>query len=221
MVQIHPKACFEINLFRALRITGRVITRSGVPASRIQMQFRSIDNKFGDGGMMTDAGGHYELRIVRPGKYHLGINLNQTATTYSPYARWLHPGTEDPAAATKIDFAGRPETRIYDLSLPDPLPERTVDGVVVRADGQPAVRSVVTAFDAFRNTVAQAFTDPSGHFVMHIFVEIPYQLHAVIPGPEAVSASPIDIQPGSNPLSLHLTLSQPGNSAYDVMRSRR
>jgi hypothetical protein len=220
-VQLHDKGCLEVSLFRALRITGRVMTKSGAPASRIQVQFRSTDNKFGDGGMMTDPDGHYELRILRPGEYHLGINLNRAATRDSPYPRWFHPGTEDAAAATKIDFSGRSETRVYDLTLPDPLPERTVDGVVVRADGQPAVRSVVTAFDAFRNAIAQAFTDPRGHFVMHIFVGTPYQLHAVIPGPQAVSAPPVDIQPGSNPLSLHLTLTQPGNSAYDVMRSKR
>jgi hypothetical protein len=199
-----------------------VITRGGAPASRIGVQFRSTDNKFGDGSsMVTDANGDYELRILRPGEYLLGVNLNHTATRDTPYSRWFHPGTENPAAATKIDFSGRPETRVYNLTLPEPLPERTVDGVVVRADGQPAVRSVVTAFDAFRNAVAQAFTDPNGHFAMHIFAATPYQLHAVIPGPDAVSALPVDIQPGSNPLSLHLTLSQPGNSAYDVMRSRR
>jgi hypothetical protein len=220
-VQLHGKGCFDVDLFRPLRITGRVVTRTGVPASRIQVQFRSTDNKFGDGSMMTDADGNYALRILRPGEYHLGITLNQTATRSSPYPQWFHPGTEDSAAATKIDFSGRPETRVYDLILPDPLPERTVDGVVVRTDGQPVVRGAVTAFDAFRNFVAQALTDPSGHFVMHLFVEIPYQLHAVSPGSEAVSAPPIDIQPGSNPLSLHLTLSQPGNSAYEVMRSRR
>jgi hypothetical protein len=66
---------------------------------------------------------------------------------------------------------------------------------------------------------------PGDHFLMHLFVGTPYQLHAVIPGPEAVSALPValpvDIQPGTNPLSLHLTRSHLGNSAYDVMQSRR
>ncbi len=219
-VELHGKGCLDVNLFRYLRITGRVITRSGVPASRIQVEFRSTDDKFGD-GRVTDADGKYELRILRPGEYYLGINLNHTATRDTPYPRWLLPGTEDSAAATKIDFSGRPETRVYDLILPEPLPERAVDGVVVRADGQPAVRSAVTAFDAFRNSAAQALTDSSGRFVLHLFAGIAYQLHAVIPGPEAVSALPADIQPGSNPLSLRLVLSQPGNSAYDVMRSRR
>jgi hypothetical protein len=219
-VHLNPKACVEVNLFRALKITGRVITRSGLPASRIQVQFRSTANQFGD-GLVTDADGHYELRILRPGEYYLGINLNHGATREEPYPRWFHPGTEDPAAATKIEFSGRPETRVYDLTLPDPLPERTVDGVVVRADGQPPVRCLVFAFDAFRNISAQAFPDPSGRFTMHLFAGTSYQLHAVLPGPEAVSAPPVDIPPGSSPLSLHLTLSQPGNSAYEVMRNRR
>jgi hypothetical protein len=133
-----------VHVISGLRITGRITTRSGVPASRIQVQFRSTDNTFGDGGIVTDADGHYELRILRPGEYYLGINLNRTATRYTPYPRWFHPGTEDPAAATKIDFSGRPETRVYDLTLPDALPERTVDGVVVSVGGQSAVRSVVT-----------------------------------------------------------------------------
>jgi hypothetical protein len=220
-VELHAKGCLNVNLFRALRITGRVTTRSGVPAPRIAVEFRSSDNKFGDGGRVTDADGHYELRILRPGEYRLGINLNHTATRYAPYPRWFHPGTEDPAAATTIDFSGTAETRVYDLTLPDPLPERTIDGVVVRLDGQPAARTVVTVFDAFRNTAAQAFTDPSGYFAMHVFIGTPYQLHAVLPGADAVSVPPVDIQPGSSPLSLRLTLTQPGNSAYDVMRTRR
>jgi len=221
MVHLNPKACVEVNLFRALKITGRVITRGGLPASRIQVQFRSAANQFGDGGLVTDADGHYELRILRPGEYYLGVNLNHVATREEPYPRWFHPGTDDPAAATKIEFSGRPETRVYDLTLPDPLPERTVDGVVVRTDGQAPMRTVVSAFDPFRNIAAQAFTDPSGHFTMHLFAGTAYQLHAVIPGPEPVSAPPVDIQPSSSPLSLHLTLSQPGNSAYEVMRNRR
>lgn len=220
-VQLHSKGCVDVNLFRALRISGRVFTRSGVPASRVPVEVRSTDNKYGDGGLMTDAEGHFELRILRPGEYYLGINLNHTATRYSPYPRWFHPGTEDPSAATKIDFSGKRETLLYDLTLPDPLPDRVVEGVVVKVDGEPAVRSVVTAFDEFRNSVGQAFTDPKGHFLMHVFVATQYQVHAVIPGPDAVSATPVDIPPGSNPLNVHLILTQPGNSAYDVMRTRR
>jgi hypothetical protein len=51
----------------------------------------------------------------------------------------------------------------------------------------------VTAFDAFRNAVAQALTDTGGHFFMRVFAGTPYQLHALIPRPEAVSAPPVEI----------------------------
>lgn len=219
-VQLHPKGCFDLNLFRALRITGRVMTKTGAPASRVEVQFRSVDNKYSD-GRRTDADGHYELSILRPGEYYVGVNLGHTALTDSPYPRWFHPGTEDAAAATKIEFSGRPETRVYDLTLPDPLPERTVSGIVVRADGQPTAHGVVTAFDSFRTPVAQAITDPTGHFTMHIFAGTAYQLHAVFPGPEPFSAPPLDIEPGTTALTLHLTLSQPGNLTDEMMRGKR
>lgn len=211
-IELHAKACLDVSLFRSLRIKGRVVTRTGAPASRVHVEFRSTNNNFGSGSLATDADGRYELRILRPGEYNLGINLNETATQYSPYPRWFHPGTQDPVAATKINFSGRPETRVYDFILPEPLQERTIDGIVVRADGHAAAGSVVTAFDSFRNIVAQAFTEPDGQFVMQVFVGTAYQIHALLPGPEAVSALPVDIPPGNTPLSLHLTVKQPGNS---------
>jgi len=41
-VQLNAKGCLDVSLFRALRITGRVMTKSGAPASRIQVQFRAF-----------------------------------------------------------------------------------------------------------------------------------------------------------------------------------
>ena len=87
---------------------------------------------------MTDADGHYELRIFRAGQYYLGINLNNTATQDTPYPRWFYPGTNDLALAARIDFSGKPEVRTYDFTLPDRLPERAVQGIVVmRRMGSP------------------------------------------------------------------------------------
>jgi hypothetical protein len=219
-VRLHAKGCLDVTLFRTLRITGRVTTRSGQPAARVEVQYRSIqDNPAG--GTMTDSGGRYELRIVRTGQYYLGINLNHTATRETPYPRWFYPGTEDPAFATTIDFSGRPEVRTYDFILPDRQPERAIEGIVLETDGQPAPRAWLTAFDAARTPVAQAFADQNGRFALQVFVGTPYRLHAVWPGrtpDEATSIVPLDIQPGSNPLSLRLTLTQPGNSLLEEHR---
>jgi hypothetical protein len=219
-VELHAKGCTSMTLFRMLRLVGHVTTRSGQPASRIEVEYRPTKDAPGD-GMMTGQDGEYEIRIARPGQYYLGINLNHTPTRGTPYPRWFYPGTEDPALATKIDFTGKPETRTFDFILPDRQLERTIEGIVLTREGEPKPRAVVTVVDASRNVIAQGNADPAGRFALHVFVETPYRLYAGWPGSgaEAVSAPPLDIQPGSTPLNLRLLLTQPGNAFMDEGRN--
>jgi hypothetical protein len=213
-VQVGSKGCASLTLFRALRLVGRVTTRSGEPAGRIEVQFRSTQDSPG-GGAMTDRDGRYEIRIVRPGQYYLGVSLNHTPSRDTPYPRWFYPGTEDPAVATAIDFSGKPETRTYDFTLPDQQSRRTIDGFVLMPDGQPRPRAVVTVLDESENVMAQAFADVKGFFSLDVFSGTSYRLQAVWPGNtpgDAASALPIDIAPGSAELNLRLELTQPGNS---------
>jgi hypothetical protein len=213
-VQLHSKGCVSLTLFRALRLVGCVTTRSGEPAGRIEVQFRSMQDSRGD-GVMTDTQGRYEIRIVRPGQYYLGVSLNHSPSRDTPYSRWFYPGTGDPSLATMIDFSGKPETYTYDFTLPDQQSRRTIDGFVLRRDGQPMPRAVVTVLDDSQNVAAQAFADLKGFFSLAVFCGMPYRLHTVWPGNtpvDAASAVPIDIAPGSEPLNLELVLTQPGNS---------
>ena len=213
-VQLHSKGCVSLTLFRTLHLVGRVTTRSGEPAGRIEVQTRSMQGLQGE-GRMTDPEGRYEIRIVRPGQYFLGVSLNHSPSRDTPYPRWFYPGTGDPSLATTIDFSGKPETRTYDFTLPDQQSRRTIDGFVLRRDGQPMPRAVVTVLDDSQNVAAQAFADLKGFFSLAVFSGTPYRLHTVWPGntpADAASAVPIDIAPGSEPLNLELVLTQPGNS---------
>lgn len=219
-VQLNAKGCLDVTLIRVLRINGLVTARDGGPAARVEVQLRSAGGAPWESAM-TGPDGRYQLRIVKAGQYHLGINLNHTPTQDTPYPRWFHPGTDDPAFATTIVFSGRPETRNYDFTLPDRQPERSIDGTVSRADGQPMPRVVVTILDATRTVVAQAFADQGGRFSARVFAGTAYRLHAVWPGSTAVAATsavPMDIAPGATPLSVRLTLTQPGNSFLDDPR---
>lgn len=221
-VKLYAKGCLAVTLFRALRINGRVMTRSGEPAARIEVQARSTEDVPGESAM-TGPDGSYQLRIVKAGQYYLGINLNHTPTRETPYPRWFYPGTDDSASAKRIVFSGRPEVRTLDFTLPDRQAERAIDGIVSKADGQPMPRAVVTIFDASQNIVAQAFADQSGRFALQVFAETAYRLLAVWPGKtsdDAVSAVPMNIGPDTSPLSLRLTLTQPGNSFLDEHRQR-
>lgn len=213
-VHLHSKGCVSLTLFRALRLVGHVTTKSGEPAGRIEVQFRSIHDTRGDGAM-TDPQGRYEMRIVRPGQYYLGVSLNHSPSRDTPYPRWFYPGTGDPSLATTIEFSGKPETRTYDFTLPDQQSRRTIDGFVLRRDGQPMPRAVVTVLDDSQNVAGQAFADVKGFFSLAVFSGTLYRLHTVWPGntpADAASAVAIDIAPGSDPLNLELVLTQPGNS---------
>jgi hypothetical protein len=219
-VQLGSKGCASLTLFRALRLVGRVTTLTGEPAVRIAVEFRSIQDSRGDGAI-TGSDGRYEIRIVRPGQYYLGVSLNHTPNRDTPYPRWFYPGTADPVSATAIDFSGRPETRTYDFTLPEQQSRRTIDGFVATRDGQARPRAVVTVLDDSRNVIAQAFADVKGFFSLDVFSGTSYRLHAVWPGNtpgDAVSAVPMEIASGSDELSLRIELTQPGNSFLEALQ---
>ena len=215
-IQLYAKGCGDVTLFRTLRIVGRVTTKDGLPAARVAVQVRSTSDAFTD-SRMTGPDGHYELPVTRPGQYYLGVNLNRTPTRDTPYLRWFYPGTDDQASAAVIEFSGKPDTRTYDFTLPDAQSERLIEGIVLTSDGLPMPNARVTVFDSSENVVAFDAADAEGRFHLRVFADVSYRLHAVWPDTpaKAVSAVPVDIQPGTGPLSLRLILAQPGNSALN------
>ncbi|HWB97257.1 MAG TPA: hypothetical protein VG672_11155 [Bryobacteraceae bacterium] len=221
-VEVYAKGCLDVPLFRTLRINGRVMKNDGLPAARVYVEVRSTDGR-SDSGAMTGPDGRYELRIIRPGQYYLGVNLNHSPTRETPYPRWFYPGTADPAAAAKIDFSGKPAAQTCDLILPDRQPERIIEGIVLQANGTPRPRAVVNASDDSQSFVDQAIADPAGRFILRLFAGLPYRLLAVWPGDtpaDAFSSKPIDLRPDSQPLTLRITLTEPGNALLNEYRKK-
>ncbi len=90
-VQLGPKGCATLTLFRTLRLIGRVTTQNGEPAVRIQVQFRSVQDSQ-SGGVMTDQAGRYEIHIVRPGQYYLGVSLKSHSEPGHPLSPMVLSG---------------------------------------------------------------------------------------------------------------------------------
>ena len=221
-IHLGAKGCGGLTLFRFLRITGRVTTKAGAPAARVEVELRKESGP--DDGTMTGPDGQYQLRIARPGRYYLGVNLNHTATGDTPYPRWFYPGTADAAQAAIIEFSGKPSVRTCDFALPDRVNGRVIEGVVLTRDGQPRVQGNVSVVDASQTVVAYTLADRDGRFVLHLFAGIAYRLHATwagdTPPGSALSAVPVDIPPEGGPLSLRLVLDQPGNSVLQERGKR-
>jgi hypothetical protein len=215
-VQLYAKGCQDVTLFRTLRISGHIMNRDGTPASRVVVELRSTSETAADGHTTTPAG-YYEFRVVRPGQYYLGISLNHTPTRDTPYPRWFYPGTGNQAAAAIINFSGKPDAGTYDFTLPDRQNERIIEGIVLTSEGQPKPRARVTVYDSTEFPVASGAADTAGRFLLRVFADVAYRLHAVWPEypDKVVSAVPVDIDPGSRPLNLQLILNQRGNSVLD------
>jgi hypothetical protein len=208
-VQLYPKGCREVTLFRTLRIVGRVKTRDGLPASDVEVQVRSTQQTAGD-SRTTGPDGQYELRIVRPGQYYLGINLNHSPTSDTRYPRWFYPGTEDEAAAEIIDFSGKPDIRTYDFTLPDRQDERVIEGIVLPSEGRPMPASV-SVFDSSETMMAHTIADheEASSCVCSLTFPIGCMPYGPADTPNtAVSAVPIDIQPSRDHVNLRLVLTQ-------------
>ena len=213
-VQLYSKGCREVFLIRTLQITGRITTKDGRPAARVDVHLRTTSQTEAESSS-TNSDGQFNLRITRPGQYYLGINLNHTATRETPYPRWFFPGTEDQALAGIIEFSGKQETRTYNLSLPERQSERVIEGIVSTVDGHPKTRARVAIYDSFDQVIDSGAADSEGRFRLRGFADVGYRIHAVWPGDRAdpaVSAIPTDISPGTDPLSLRLVLTEPGNS---------
>ncbi|MCZ2157117.1 MAG: carboxypeptidase-like regulatory domain-containing protein [Bryobacterales bacterium] len=220
-VQVYAKGCVDVTLLRTLELVGRVTTDDGRPAARIEVEVRSSRGL--EASAMTNADGRYQLKVSRPGQYQLGVNLTHTATRETPYPRWFYPGTEDPLAAAAIEFLGRPDTRAYDVVLPERLREREVEGFVWMADGRPAPAARLFALDSSLATTAHEIAGPDGHFRLRVFAGVPYELHAVWPEDTpagATSAVPTEISAGNGSLTLKLILDQAGNSFADASGRR-
>ena len=108
--------------------------------------------------------------------------------------------------------------------LPEPQSERLVEGTILWPDGRPAAGTRLLVMDPrwlWQGFVAQTIAGADGHFaVPGLFGRTQYRLHATFVNPpnRTVSAEPVDIQPGTNPLTLRLVLNRPGNSVSEDQR---
>ncbi|MGJ5820843.1 carboxypeptidase regulatory-like domain-containing protein [Paludibaculum fermentans] len=217
IVEVRPRACNEAPFPRSPRITGRVVTNSGAPAANIEIQALAAGGGF-DSSINTNEDGSFDLRLSQPGSYILGVKLTHSATVGVPYPRWFHPGGTDPASATRFTLSGLREVQNTRIVLPARLAERTISGIVLNPDGSPngdaEVRFLVDG------NMQSSSSGGGGRFSMSMLSGTRYRVHAIWRGRNGqsdVSAEPVDIAPGSEPVNLTFRLTRPGDSYQDEL----
>ena len=184
------RACAEVN-FRFSpdgRIAGRLIGRDGTPLPNVSVEVTSTEARpHPDYGLQkdstrTEADGLFELKNLPPGRYIVGVNLNDLPSKSNPYARVVYPGPS--AEPQVIDLEVGEVVDLGTWHMPDPLPVVRIEGIVLRRDGTPVEGIHVGAWDETGNPVERArgagsaTSGADGRFVLELRQGRLYRLSA-------------------------------------------
>lgn len=147
--KVADRGCAAVNIITQSdgHVSGRVFNDGGQPASDVKVSLIRVEVAYvAERGLTvrTDEEGRYQFKRVQPGRYLLGVGLDWYVGPKFPFPRTYFPGVRDPAQATAINLGDGLKLQNYDLHLPAPLAERTIEGVVVWLDGSPAAEATVT-----------------------------------------------------------------------------
>ena len=197
------------------RISGRVFDSEGHLVGRnvtIGLVPAGQDGPAGEG--MSDStknDGTYRLEELGPGRYLLGININDVPDAESPYAPIYYPGVSDAREASVIELA-EGEKLTVDLRVPARLEKRIVRGIVVWPDGRPAVGAEVSLIDVTRDAKRayglEAKADAQGRFSIQAFKGRKYRIEATLIGRGQDAESEAAV-PESGDVPVKLVMSRP------------
>ena len=217
-VTVSDRGCAQVDFWMQpdTRITGTVLDANGQPASEILIELVPLPDRRNayPASVKTDQNGHYELKLLQPGPYLLGVRIYGLAgSTYVAYPRTYYPSVSEESRATTITLAEGQQLNLDEMILPPRLVERTLDGVVMDAAGQPVSGAIVWLKEneyqdhdmPYRNT-----TDSDGRFSFKTYEGFSYHLSAYLDLAENKrKQAETDIRISSNPATVRLVLTGP------------
>jgi hypothetical protein len=212
-VELKDRGCREV--FFAVepdtQVIGKVIDSQGLSAADVLMELVPVGregNAF-PSYVRTDKEGRYVMKLVKPGRYHLGVRIVGSAgATYVPYPQTYYPGVKDKSDATVITVTEGQRIELRELVLPARFIERTLSGVVVDSDGTPVAAAVVWLKERQYDDADMPYrreTDNEGRFSYPVYEGIKYSLNAYVENSEK-RAAPLEIVITSNPQPIKLVL---------------
>ena len=188
-VEVSDRGCAEVAFWieADTRITGRVFDVQSRPTSDVLIELvpakPALSGSFPQ-FVRTDKEGRYEMKLVKPGRYLLGVRIYGSAgSTYVPYPRTYYPGVTDESQATVITITEGQVITDRDLQLPPALIEKKLEGVVVWPDGQPIKGATVwlKEIEYTNNDMPyRVTTDDQGRFSFKVYAGMKYSLLAIV-----------------------------------------
>lgn len=187
-VEVHDRGCAQAFFLVEpdTRLTGKVLDAQGLSAPDVLMELVPVsreDNAF-PSYVRTDKEGRYEMKLLKPGRYHLGVRIAGSAgSTYVPFPQTYYPGVTDRSQATVLTISEGQRMELDELVLPPRFIERTLNGIAVDLDGKPVAGAVVWLKEtqyADADMPYRRETDHEGRFSYPVYEGIKYTVNAYV-----------------------------------------
>lgn len=130
-------------------VRGKVVSATGKLPGVIWIEAIPVGNeKLKSRVGSTNDVGEFEIEALEPGNYVLAIDVEHPPATnnsrnskferITPYPPMYYPGTADRARAAVVHFERGQVLNLPPWNLPPPVPERSIEGVVLWPDKRPA-----------------------------------------------------------------------------------
>jgi hypothetical protein len=223
-VEVLPGTCagsgFELDYNGS--VSGTAIHEDGEPAADIALQLDPVDDdklSRRRRTVKTDAQGQFTFEGVNPGRYRLGVNILPYPRN-EPYPVTYFPKGSEAPYAEVLSLAKLQSIDSLRFVLPNPMGRRTIDVVVVDSKGEPVqganLANVPATREHFHDLPTSSKTDDKGRISIQAVAAVRYAFMAGKGGPKAgdeiLSSGAVVIPPGTQPVSVRLTLEEDPDS---------
>jgi 5-hydroxyisourate hydrolase-like protein (transthyretin family) len=215
-VKVYDRGCREAFFLVEpdTRLTGKVLDAQGMSAADVLMELVPVTREGNayPSYVRTDKEGRYVMKLVKPGRYHLGVRIVGSAgSTYVPYPQTYYPGVKDRSQATVISISEGQRVELHELVLPPRFIERTLNGILVDSNGTPVAGAVVWLKERQYDDGDMPYrreTDSEGRFSYPVYEGIKYSLNAYVEsgGRTEKRSSPLEVVITSNQEPIKLVL---------------
>lgn len=215
--KVFDRGCAEVGFWveTDTRITGKVLDAAGQPAADVLMELVPVagEREVFPTYVRSDKEGRYEMKLLRPGRYWLGVRIVGSAgSTYVPFPRTYYPGVSEEARATIIALTEGQRLDLSELILPPRFVERTLSGIVIDLEGRPVSGATVWLKEKQYSDSDMPYrkeTDTEGRFSFNVFEGINYHLNAYLDITENErKQAETEVRVSSNPETVRLVLKE-------------
>lgn len=213
--KVSDRGCAEVGFWVEVdtRISGKVLDAEGQPAADVLLELVPLkgQREAFSAYVRTDKEGRYEMKLLRPGRYLLGVRIYGSAgSTYVPFPRTYYAGVSEEARATILTLAEGQRLDLSELILPPRLVERTLNGIVADVDGRPVCGATVWLKEreyADADMPYRTETDSEGRFSFKVYEGINYHLFAYVDvAKDERKQAEVEMRVSSNPETVRLIL---------------